>query len=241
MLPQAFSVEDERMDRLRTRPITVLNRRMEIDPDRVAAPTSILSELGFDVSQTGDEPLDLSPESIVLVWGNPVWFPDAVRSLEGMPPVRRPATVIWHVEPLPPPADSGDSWPLPRPRELAKIVLRDPRASDVYSNYWMLRRLARAGMPDVLAVISGERVKFLADRGIHAALVPYGYEEADGRDLGLERDIDVLLLTAAQLRERRRAVRLLRRAGIRVETVGSYSEPAFWGESRTELVNRAKI
>jgi hypothetical protein len=214
---------------------------MDVYPERVAAPTSALAELGFDVRQTADAPLDPAPEEIAILWGNAVWFPRALRSLEEMPERRRPTTVIWHVEPLPPPRDSGLRWPRPRPREIAKIVLRDRRASDVYSNVRTLERLARRGLPDVLAVISAERVRFLAERGIDAALVPYGYEPLDGHDLGLERDLDVLHLTAANLPDRRRAVRRLKRAGIAVKTAGSYSDPSLWGESRTQLVNRVKI
>lgn len=213
---------------------------MEIDPKRVATPTVILRELGFTVRQAGDGPLNAGPDEVVLVWGNPVWFPNAMRSLES-PAARRPMTVIWHVEPLPPPHASGYGWPRPQAREIAKIVLRHPSASDVYSNYWTLRRLARRGLPGVLAVISGERKAFLEERGIDSVLVPYGYEEADGRDLGLERDIDVLFLGLPATRSRRRALNRLRRSGVRLEALGSYFDPALWGENRTRLVNRAKI
>jgi hypothetical protein len=226
---------------LRERPFTVVNRVMEVHPGRVAAPTKVLRELGFTVTQVGDGPLEAGPDELVLLWGNAVWFPQAVRSLEERTPAQRPTVALWHVEPLPPPRDSSFRWPRPRARELAKIALRDPRASDVYSNWWALRRLARHGLPDVLAVPTRERSAFLAERGLDVHVVPYGYEEPDGRDLGLERDLDVLFLGVVDIRARRRAVETLRRAGIRVETQGDYRDPSLWGESRTQLINRAKI
>jgi len=229
------------MEALRSRPFTVLNRQMEVHPDRVAWPTAILSAMGFHVRQVGDGPLATSLEEVVLVWGNPLWFPRALRSLLDLPAGRRPMTVIWHVEPLPLPRAAGLRRPLLRPRELAKIALRDPRVSDVYSNYRSLARLARLGVPDVLAVTTRERATFLAERGLDAVVVPYGYVPEDGRDLALERDLDVLFLGTLGIRRRRDAVRRLRRAGIRVEAVGSYHDPALWGEERTKLVNRAKI
>ena len=229
------------VSRLAGRPFLVLNRSMEVTPGRVSTPTLMLRDLGLTVRETDDGPVDAAPEEIVLVWGNPTWFPKAMRSLIRLPRERRPATAIWFVEPLPPPRGSGYRWPLPGARELAKIVLRDRRATDVYSNYAMLSRLARHGLPDVLAVISAERRMFLEQRGIEAVEVPWGREPGDGRDLGLERDIDVLFLGEMRVPGRRRAVRRLRHAGIRVEAMGDYRNPALWGEGRVELVNRAKI
>lgn len=214
---------------------------MEINPGRVATPTSELTKLGFAVRQSGDGRLDAGAEEVILVWGNPVWFPQAMRSLRDRQAERRPLTVIWHVEPLPPPRASGYRWPLPEPREIAKILLRDTRASDIYSNYWTLKRLARFGLPDILAVVSAERTAFLAERGIEAVLVPYGYEVADGRDLGFQRDIDALFIGLPATPSRRRALNRVRRAGIRLEVAGDYFDSALWGENRTKLVNRAKI
>ena len=88
---------------------------------------------------------------------------------------------------------------------------------------------------------SGERAAFLAERGIDAFVAPLGHSPSDGRILGLERDIDVLLLGAMNVPHRRRVVRRLRRAGVPVLTAGDYHDPSLWGESRTALVNRAKI
>ena len=229
------------LDALRARPAVVLNRGMSVTPGRVAIVTELLERFGLDVEQRDDAPLDdLSAAHVVWVWGCANWFPRAMRSLVGRRAAERPAIVLWHVEPFPLPRASGQRWPLPTARELGKIVLRDRRASDVYTNYFTLRRLIARGLPDVLAVTSGERAAFLAERGIDAFVAPFGHREADGRMLDLERDIDVLLL-GANLRHRRHVVRHLRRAGVPVVTAGDYNDPSLWGEARTELVNRVKI
>jgi len=234
-------VPSDYYERLRSWSFLVLNRTMEVVPDRVSTPALVLRELGLTVREIDDEPIDAAPGEIVFVWGNPVWFPQAMRSLIRMPLGSRPATAIWFVEPLPPPRGSGYRWPLPGARELAKIALRDRRATDVYSNSAMLSRLARHGLPDVLAVISAERLMFLRERDIDAVAIPWGREPGDGSDLGLERDIDVLFLGEMRVPGRRRAVRRLRRAGIDVEAMGDYRDPSLWGEGRTRLINRAKV
>lgn len=230
------------LDALRARPAVVLNRSMSVTPGHVAIVTELLLSSGFEVEQRDDGSLDdLSSAHVVWVWGCANWFPRAMRSLVGRPAARRPATVLWHVEPFPLPRASGQRWPRPTARELARIALRDRRASDVYSNYFTLRRLISHRIPDVLAVTSAERAAFLAERGIDAFVAPYGHRAGDGRLLDRERDIDVLMLGTMNVPHRRRVVRSLRRAGAPVVTAGDYRDPSLWGESRTELVNRVKI
>ena len=230
------------LDMLRARPAVVLNRGMPVTPGLVAVLTELLDGFGFEVEQRDDGPLDdLSSDHVVWIWGCANWFPRAMRSLVERPVGRRPATVLWHAEPFPLPRASGQRWPRPSVREVAKIALRDRRASDVYSNYFILRRLISRGLPDVLAVTSGERATFLAERGIDAVVAPFGYSPTEGRILDLERDIDVLLLGTMNVPHRRRVVRYLRGAGVPVMTAGDYGDPSLWGESRTELVNRVKI
>lgn len=241
VIPSAASVEVRgRLEALRPLRFRVLHREMAV-PGPLAAPTGILRQQGFEVLQQGDRPLEPDPAEVVLVWGNAVWFPQAVRSLQRMPRESRPLTVIWHVEPLPPPRDSGLRWPRLTVREIAKILLRDPRANDVYSNVRMLERLARHALPDILAVSTRERYAFLLERGFDVVLAGPGYEPRDGRDLGIERDLDVLFLGSTNVPARRRALRRLRRAGVRIEVRGSYSDGSLWGEGRTLLLNRTKI
>jgi hypothetical protein len=237
----AQAASSEALDRLRARPMISLNRTMEVYPDRVSRLTQQLAERGFDVEQTADVPRTWTPEEVVWVYGDAAWFPKVLASISELEPSRRPSVVLWHSEPLPPPRASGLRWPVPTVRELGKIVLRDLRASDVYTNWWAIRKLAKAGLPDALVVTSRERQEFLTERGVQADFVPDGSEPLDGEDLGLDRDIDVLLLGAYRLRSRRRAVARLRKAGIRVQTKGDYFDPSLWGESRTRLINRTKI
>ena len=227
---------------LRGRPAIVLSRGMAVTAGRPAIVTELLASSGFEVEERGDGPLDdLSSAHVVWIWGCANWFPHAMKSLVKRLAAARPATVLWHVEPFPLPRDSGQRWPRPTARELAKIVLRDSRASDVYSSYFTLRRLISRGIPDVLAVTSAERAAFLAERGIDAFVAPFGHRESDGRLLDLERDIDVLMLGTMQVPHRRHVVRSLRRAGVPVLTAGDYRDRSLWGEARTELVNRVKI
>jgi hypothetical protein len=235
-------VSEQALAALRARPAVVLNREMSVTSGRVAIVTELLERFGFAVEQRDDAPLDdLSAAHVVWVCGCANWFPRAMRSLVGRPAAQRPATVLWHVEPFPLPRASGQRWPRPTARELAKIALRSRRASDVYTNYFTLRRLIARGIPDVLAVTSGERAAFLAERGIDAFVAPFGHRADYGRMLDLERDIDVLMLGAMNLSHRRRVVRHLRGAGVPVMTAGGYNDSALWGELRTELVNRVKI
>jgi hypothetical protein len=149
--------------------------------------------------------------------------------------------MIWHSEPLPHPRAAGAPLPRLHLREIAKILLRDSRATDVYTNYWCLRRLARRGLPDLLVSSAPGRCEFLAERGIDAHWVPLGYYPEHGRDLGLERDIDALFLGALEVPRRKRSIRRLRRQGVDLVAKGSWSDPRCWGEARTRLLNRTKI
>jgi hypothetical protein len=112
----------------------------------------------------------------------------------------------------------------------------------VYTNYWNLRRLARHGLPDVVAVSSNERAAFLRERGFAPIVAPMGRRESDGADLGLVRDRDVLFLgVTAGIGRRKKAIARLRREGVDVTVAGDYHDPELWGASRTELINRYKI
>jgi hypothetical protein len=177
----------------------------------------------------------------LLVPGNLNWFPVLRRQLlkEGRP--SQGLVTIWHLEPLPPPKISGLHWPRPTLREIAKIILRDKRATDAYTNFFLLRRLARRGLPDVLAVSTRSRAEFLAERGIPAHYVPLGYQPRQGRDLRLQRDIDVLFLGECRIPRRRRNIARLSKHGVKVTMCGDWHDPAMWGDNRTKLLNRSKV
>jgi hypothetical protein len=57
----------------------------------------------------------------------------------------------------------------------------------------------------------------------------------------LERDIDVLFLGDKRPLRRKWLISRLRRRGINVLQAGDWANPAYWGENRTRLINRAKI
>jgi len=212
--------------------------RMEQERRQIAV---TLRETGFPVREIADGPWDPEQDHVLLVLGNLNWFPKLRRQLlqKGRPPGSLVA--IWHYEPLPPPKASGLRWPLPTLRETAKILLRDRRASDVYTNYFLLRRLARRRLPDVLAVSTRGRVEFLAERSIEAYHVPMGYDPGYGHELGLPRDLDALFLGECRIPRRRRILAGLRKQGVNLTACGDWFDPALWGDRRTELLNRSKV
>jgi hypothetical protein len=200
-----------------------------------------LQKAGGRLRITEGAPQDVPEHGLVWIQGNAAWYPAFRRRLMSLPPDVRPTVVIWHNEPLPPPRSAGLPSPRLSFRELAKIALRDARATDVYTNYWTLRQLHRAGLPDVLVVSANGRKLFLDERGIPSHFVPFGYDPRMGRDLATERDIDVLFLGALNVPRRNRTIQRLRDQGIAVAALGDWSDPAYWGEPRTRLLNRVKI
>ena len=201
----------------------------------------MLDDAGYRVTEVADEAAELTPGDMLLMRGSANWFPKLWRALEQTPVDRRPLVVFWQTEPLPQPRSAELSKPRLHAREIAKILVRDENATDIYSNHWRLRRLARHALPDVLAVSSLDGCEFLAERGIDAHHVPLGYHPSFGHDLGLERDIDVLFLGALDVPRRKRLLRRLHARGIDVTARGGWRDSSCWGESRTQLINRAKI
>jgi len=228
-------------DDLRKLTITLCFRTFAHNQGELHGITSYLAAAGCRVTQAGDGPLRLRADEAVWIYGNVNGFPALCRQLAATPQAERPLVVVWHIEPLPPPKATGLPWPRPHLRELGKILLRHANANDVYTNYWRLRSLARQGLPDVLAVSTRAGCQFLAERGTVAHWVPFGYDPSYGHDLNLPRDIEVLFLGEHHIPRRRRLIEGLRRQGINLLAVGSWSDPAYWGENRTRLLNRAKI
>ena len=202
-----------------------------------------LARCGCDVTLLSeDTPAGIPPAGAWLViFGNAAWYPKIRRWLMATPRHRRPYVLLWHSEPLPPARAAGLPLPWLNLREAAKIVLRDARATDVYTNYFTLRSLHRAGIPDVLVLSSRGRQEFLAERGIPGHFAPLGCDSSMGRDLGISRDIDVLFLGILDVPRRNRLLQSLRNQNINLTTAGSWTDPAFWGDNRTVLLNRAKI
>jgi hypothetical protein len=200
-----------------------------------------LEAAGHSVTVVRDGPVDLTSSDVVWLQGNANWYPNACRQLAATPRRERPFVLIWHTEPLPPPKAAGLPWPRPTIKDVAKFILRDTRATDVYTNYLRIRSLVRQGIPDLILASSQGRCEFLAERGIQSCRVPLAYHPLMGTDLGLTRDIDVLFLGALNVPRRNRLLEQLRTRRVNLMAVGDWFDPAFWGEDRTRLLNRAKI
>ncbi|MFI5396969.1 MAG: glycosyltransferase [Candidatus Binatia bacterium] len=227
----------------RVRPLSIIlcTRPLPLQRGQQSLLVPLLEAAGHRVAEVNDGELNFDGTNVVWILGNANWFPHVCRQLMATAQRARPFVIIGHGEPLPPPRASGLSWPWLHVREAAKIVLRDARATDVYSNYFRLRQLARHRIPDLLLMPSPAWIEFLAERGVHAHWLPFAYDPSYGRDLGLQRDVEVLFLGALDVPRRRRIIRRLRRAGINLVAMGSWSDPACWGDNRTRLLNRTKI
>jgi hypothetical protein len=189
-----------------------------------------------------DGPLDFGHADVILLSGNPGYFPRLRRQLLATPKECRPLVAVLHAEPLPPSRASGLSrWPPLNLAEVAKILLWDWRATDIYSNAFKLRRMMREGTIDLLFAMSAANVEYAHEQGYECWHIPYGYHPKFGRLLGLERDVDVLFLGETRPRRRRRLLDYLRKQGIEVTVRGSWHDPALWGEGRTQFLNRTKI
>ncbi|MEZ5100672.1 MAG: glycosyltransferase, partial [Thermoleophilia bacterium] len=197
-----------------------------------------LGALGLAVQQAGDDPAALADARAVVLVGAAGRLPAIAAALACARP--RPPVALWLNEPLPAAGALVERLPCSA-RELAKIVLRDPRANDARSVERALRGALRAGWLDVVAVQSEEQAERARALGAEVLVTPWGYEPSLGRDLELVRDVPVLFLGALDTPRRRRLVRRLRRAGVPLEVAGSWRDPATWGEERTRLLNRTRI
>jgi hypothetical protein len=203
--------------------------------------TRLLRDRRYHAIQTQDTSLAFHEFDVVLILENCHWFPTIMNELAAMKKnTGRPQLVVWHWEPLPLPKAAGIPSPSLSARELAKIMLRDVRATDVYTNLADLRRLSRQGWPDLLIVSSQAWQESLAEHGIAAHWMPYGCEIGDGAPIGGPRDIEALFLGALDVPRRKRIIKELRRRGVDLVAKGSWSDQAFWGEDRTRLINRAE-
>ena len=228
------------MDELRERPFVVYRRQWAVHPPEPAGIVEALRDAGYEARGERDDRPFSDPREVAVVVSNAAWFPRLCAGLRHSSPGERPLVALWQSEPLPVPRASGLRRERLTARQLARMVVRRGAANDVYTNARAIQALAQARLPDVLAVISGERAAYLRERGIASHLVPLGYEPDLGRDLGVDRDVDVLLLGELTPR-RRRVVRALRKRGVDVSAVGSWTDPALWGEDRTRLLNRVRI
>jgi glycosyl transferase family 1 len=221
------------------RAVLVYQRPLPVHRGRRHPIDALLEARGHRVTDVADGPFDADSADVLLVLGNAAWFPTLRHEL--LRARRRPLVAIWHTEPLPLPRRAGVRRTHRHARELAKVVLRDPRANDPATNYRTLLELSGAGLPDLLMVGGRASQEFLAENGISAEWVTPGYHTSHGRDLGLRRDIDVMFLGATDVPRRRRLLRRLGSNGINVQVAGSWHDARWWGEERTRVLNRVRI
>jgi hypothetical protein len=221
--------------------LIVCDRKLPVERGRSNQVTALLREAGHDVEEVSDGALRPAPDDVVLILGNAHWFPAIRASLLDLRAGERPFVAIWHTEPLPLPGRERGAFLRRSPKEWAKVGLRDARANDPATNLRTLVSLVERGIPDLLVVGGAASHELMRRLGIQAEWLPLGYHEAHGRDLGLQRDVDVLFLGAMDVPRRRRAVRALRRRGVEVEVAGSWFDRSLWGDERTRLLNRVRV
>ena len=200
--------------------------------------------MGHRVVMAEDNAADLHQCDVLLMWNNPGYFPETLRRLRRIAKPDRPLVAAMYGEPLPAPKASGlPRWSGLNTAEIAKILLRDWRRTDIYSNARTLRSLMHDDIIDELFVIGGEQEEYAAEQGYRAHRFDYGYHPNFGNLMNLERDIDVLFIGETRQRRRRKLLGQLRDAGIEVTVRGSWhkEEGALWGEERTRVLNRTKI
>lgn len=197
-------------------------------------------ELGFEARAVARNEFVASPDRIAFLGGNARWHEPVLDRIREVPREERPLVIVWHTEPLPLPRATGLRTAPLTLREIAKLVLRD-RINDARSNARYMRRLDEEGIVDLLTVSERSFQAFLEQEGIASEFIPLGYHRGAGHRLNLERDIDVLFLGDQHVRRRKRIIQGLARQGVAVQAVGDYTDPRYWGDSRTELLNRTKI
>jgi hypothetical protein len=143
--------DDAAFERLRGHSIELLVRE-DITMSSAPVAAEVLQGLGFPVRLVAEEAVDLSPDKLVLAAGATRSYRRTLERIAALPSARRPVTIVWHTEPLPMPRACGVRRQPLTVREVGKIVLRDRRVNDHYSNARFLRGLARAGFVDALVV-----------------------------------------------------------------------------------------
>jgi hypothetical protein len=198
-------------------------------------------ELGFEARAVARNEFVASPDRIAFLGGNARWHEPVLDRIRQVSREQRPLVIVWHTEPLPLPRETGLSTSPLTVREIAKLVLRDRRINDAPSNARYMHRLDEEGVVDLLTVSEKSFQAFLDQEGIASEFIPLGYHRGAGHRLNLERDIDVLFLGDQHVRRRKRIIQRLAQEGVAVQAVGDYADPRYWGDSRTELLNRTKV
>jgi hypothetical protein len=107
-----------------------------------------------------------------------------------------------------------------------------------------LHRIRSLGALDVLPVAGSGRTDYLRQRGFDAFPVFIGCHPVLGRDLGIDRDLDVVFVGQPGTRRRRALLRRLKTElaarGIDLRIYDGV-RASLYGEERTQVLNRSKI
>ncbi|MEO8577663.1 MAG: glycosyltransferase [Gemmatimonadales bacterium] len=204
----------------------------------------VLEELGHNITYAEDYPVEFLGKDVIIEFGNPGYFPRLRKELLRTPREKRPLVAVLYAEPLPAPRASGlPRWSSLNLVEIGKILLRDWRATDIYTNAYNLRKFIGEGSIDMLFVTGREQEEWANEQGYENWMYQYGYHPSHGRLLGLSRNVDVLFLGETRPGRRRTLLDRLRRDGVEVTVRGSWhpSQQALWGEDRVRFLNRTKI
>ncbi|PJE25831.1 hypothetical protein SAMN06297129_2375 [Pseudooceanicola antarcticus] len=225
-----------------------------------------LRQQGFRVSCCGDGDPDLLRGELVLIMGAVGSMRRTSRLLERNPSSDR-KVAVWIFEPLPPPdvpmrtlhlasrlspVHTGRHWTKPFLHFLSRPfdrVLYRPYRHEVsvqlfrflVDNFAMLERGLRKGWLDRIFTSTEQKRLYLQGLGIEAEFAPVGQQPAFGRDLELQRDIDVVFIGSLKSASRRAELGNLREQLERLGLTVVVPEKPIWGEERTKLVNRAKV
>lgn len=224
--------------------ILVMDKRVPALAGTKPTVGKVLEELGHNVTYGEDYPVEFLGKDVIIEFGNPGYFPRLRKELLRTPREKRPLVAVLYAEPLPPPRASGlPRWSSLNIAEVGKILLRDWRATDIYTNAYNLRKFIGEGSIDMLFMTGAEQEEWANEQGYENWMYHYGYHPSQGRLLGAERDVDVLFLGETRPGRRRRLLKRLRDSGIDVTVRGSWhkSEKGLWGEDRVQFLNRTKI
>jgi hypothetical protein len=201
------------------------------------------------------------PYDLVLGYGPSSWeaslLPTA-QQLLSCPPAQRPLFYWWFIECIP---DPGYPTALVRLGSRLRVAIsrrtvQSPAMRKKLQSMGLYRFFLRGfrlqilgelghfqsqGLLGGLAVTSLSRAEYLQRHGFRPLVVPIGYHpDLHGRDLGLERDIDVGFLGNVHAGRR---FPLLERVRTELEQRGVTIsiQTNLYGEERTEFLNRTKI
>ncbi|HXK59010.1 MAG TPA: hypothetical protein PLP42_03865, partial [Acidobacteriota bacterium] len=220
-----------------------------------------LEALGHEVTTFGKEDPVPAGQDVVFTFGPygkviPLW--EKSRRVKG-----NPATIHWNTEGIP-----DLRIPAVLVRQLAALRSLVGRVADSENRLFRLtlgsprlpkldHRMARfryvgdyyyayrKGLLDLLADSSMIYADIHRKAGIPVLYLPWGGSLVSSKDLGMERDIDVLWMgkrgsgRRSRLLDRVRAE--LKALGVEIYVADGEENPFIFGETRTEYLNRAKV